>query len=157
FGSDLRSAHELNKALREAFPEKALYRIDHYLGKETVQNILAFRFANSIFEPVWSCQHVDHVQITVAEQLGVEGRGGYYEGAGALRDIVQNHALQLLALVAMEPPIAFDATALRDEKVKVLKQVRPITPEEMPTHTVRGQYEGGWVLGEKVPAYREEK
>jgi glucose-6-phosphate 1-dehydrogenase len=157
FGTDLHSAYELNHMLREAFPENALYRIDHYLGKETVQNILAFRFANSIFEPLWNAQQVDHVQITASEPIGVEGRGGYYEQAGALRDIVQNHALQLLTLVAMEPPVAFDATSVRDEKVKVLKQVRPITPEEIPTHTVRGQYGEGWVLGEKVPGYREEK
>jgi glucose-6-phosphate 1-dehydrogenase len=157
FGTDLRSAHELNSTLRSAFRENSLYRIDHYLGKETVQNILAFRFANSIFEPVWNCQQVDHVQITVAEPLGVESRGSYYDRTGALRDIIQNHALQLLALVAMEPPIAFDATAVRDEKVKVLKQVRPITTEEIPTHTVRGQYEEGWVLGQKVPGYRAEK
>ena len=157
FGIDLRSAHELNRVLRAAFPENALYRIDHYLGKETVQNILAFRFANSIFEPVWNCQQVDHIQITVAEPLGVDGRGGYYDRAGALRDIVQNHVLQLVTLVAMEPPVAFEATSVRDEKVKVLKQVRPITPEDMATHTVRAQYEEGWVLGEKVPAYREEE
>ncbi|MDP9246895.1 MAG: glucose-6-phosphate dehydrogenase [Candidatus Dormibacteraeota bacterium] len=157
FGSDLHSAHELNRVLRSAFPEDSLYRIDHYLGKETVQNILAFRFANSIFEPVWNNQHVDHVQITAAEPLGVETRGSYYERSGALRDIVQNHALQLLTLVAMEPPVAFDATSVRDEKVKVLKQVRPIETKAIPSHTVRGQYEEGWVLGEQVPGYRQEK
>jgi glucose-6-phosphate 1-dehydrogenase len=157
FGSDLRSAHELNGVLRKAFPENALFRIDHYLGKETVQNILAFRFANSIFEPVWNGQQVDHVEITVAEPLGVEGRGAYYDRAGALRDIVQNHALQLVTLVAMEPPVAFDATSVRDEKVKVLKQIRPIDAKDIPAHTVRGQYEEGWVLGEQVPGYRREK
>jgi glucose-6-phosphate 1-dehydrogenase len=156
FGSDLRSARELTKVLRRAFPDDSLYRIDHYLGKETVQNILAFRFANSIFEPIWTCQHVDHVQITVAEPLGVEQRGPYYEHAGALRDIVQNHALQLLTLVAMEPPVALEAGSTRDEKVKVLRAIRPLSTDEVATRTVRGQYAEGWVLGEKVPGYRQE-
>ena len=156
FGSDLRSARELNKMLRRAFPEDAIYRIDHYLGKETVQNILAFRFANSIFEPVWNSQHVDHVQITVAEPLGVENRGAYYEHAGALRDIVQNHALQLVSLVAMEPPVALEAGSTRDEKVKVLRAIRPLSAEQVAAQTVRGQYTEGWVLGERVPGYRQE-
>ena len=156
FGSDLRSALELNKVLRKAFHEDDIYRIDHYLGKETVQNILAFRFANSIFEPVWNSQHVDHVQITVAEPLGVELRGPYYDRAGALRDIIQNHALQLLTLVAMEPPIALDARSTRDEKVKVLQAIRPLSPDEVATQTVRGQYAEGWVLGKHVPGYRQE-
>jgi glucose-6-phosphate 1-dehydrogenase len=156
FGSDLRSARQLNKVLRRAFPEDALYRIDHYLGKETVQNILAFRFANSIFEPVWNGQHVDHVQITVAEPIGIDGRGVYYEGAGALRDIVQNHALQLLSLVAMEPPVALEAGSTRDEKVKVLRAIRPLEPAEMGRYTARGQYTEGWVMAEKVPGYRQE-
>jgi glucose-6-phosphate 1-dehydrogenase len=157
FGSDLRSARELNRVLKRAFPEDSLYRIDHYLGKETVQNIMAFRFANSTFEPVWNCQHVDHVQITVAEPLGVEQRGPYYEHAGALRDIVQNHALQLLTLVAMEPPVALDAGSTRDEKVKVLRTIRPLTPDEVCVQTVRGQYTEGWVMGEHVPGYRQEQ
>ena len=156
FGSDLRSAQELNRVLRRAFGEDCLYRIDHYLGKETVQNILAFRFANSIFEPVWNCHYVDHVQITVAEPLGVEHRGAYYERAGALRDIVQNHALQLLTLVAMEPPVALEAGTTRDEKVKVLRAIRPLTPDEVCLQMVRGQYAEGWVMGQKVHGYREE-
>jgi glucose-6-phosphate 1-dehydrogenase len=156
FGFDLRSARHLNRVLRRSFPEDALYRIDHYLGKETVQNILAFRFANSIFEPVWNCQHVDHVQITVAEPIGVEQRGAYYDRAGALRDIVQNHMLQLLTLVAMEPPIALEAGSTRDEKVKVLRAIPPLTPEEVTVQTVRGQYTEGWVMAEKVPGYGEE-
>jgi glucose-6-phosphate 1-dehydrogenase len=157
FGSDLRSARELSKVLRKAFPEDAIYRIDHYLGKETVQNILAFRFANSIFEPVWNSQHVDHVQITVCEPLGVERRGAYYDRAGALRDIVQNHALQLLTLVAMEPPVALEAGATRDEKVKVLRAIRPLSPDEVREYTVRAQYAEGWVMGRQVPGYRQEQ
>jgi len=156
FGTDLRSARQLNRVLRRAFPEDALYRIDHYLGKETVQNIMAFRFANSIFEPLWNGQHVDHVQITVAEPIGIDGRGAYYDRAGALRDIVQNHALQLLSLVAMEPPVALEAGSTRDEKVKVLRAIRPLTPQEVAMHTVRGQYTEGWVMAEKVPGYRQE-
>ena len=157
FGSDLKSARELTGILQGVFKEDEVYRIDHYLGKETVQNILAFRFANSIFEPVWTANLIDSVQITVAEEIGVEGRGAYYEKAGTLRDIVQNHALQLLALVAMEPPLAFEANAVRDEKVKVLRAIRPIREEDVAHSTVRGQYTKGWVLGEHVPAYREEK
>ncbi len=157
FGTDLKSAQELSETLHKAFPEDSVYRIDHYLGKETVQNILAFRFANSIFEPVWNANLIDSVQITVAEDIGIESRGSYYDRAGALRDIVQNHALQLLTLTCMEPPLAFEATAVRDEKVKVLRSIRPITPEDVDSDTVRGQYVEGWVLGEHVPAYRQEK
>ena len=157
FGSDLKSARELNKIVQKVFHEDSVYRIDHYLGKETVQNILAFRFANSIFEPIWNSNLIDSVQITAAEEIGVELRGAYYDKAGALRDIVQNHALQLLALVAMEPPIAFDANSVRDEKVKVLRAIRPIEDGDVAHATVRGQYTKGWVLGEKVAGYREEK
>ena len=156
FGSDLKSARELNALLQKVFREDMVYRIDHYLGKETVQNIMVFRFGNSIFEPVWNAQYVDSIQITVAEELGVEGRGGYYDHAGAMRDIVQNHALQLVTLTAMEPPVAFDATSVRDEKVKVLRAIRPLAVSQMPTHTARAQYTGGYVLGQKVPGYREE-
>jgi glucose-6-phosphate 1-dehydrogenase len=157
FGNDLKSARELTQILQRVFHEDSVFRIDHYLGKETVQNIVAFRFANSIFEPVWNSNLVDHVQITVAEEIGVEGRGAYYDRAGAMRDIVQNHALQLLALVAMEPPLAFEASTMRDEKVKVLRALRPIVDAEVERSTVRGQYSKGWVLAEHVPAYREEK
>ena len=157
FGTDLKSARELTATLQKAFPEDSVYRIDHYLGKETVQNILAFRFANSIFEPVWNANLIDSVQITVAEEIGIEQRGAYYDHAGALRDIIQNHGLQLVTLTAMEPPLAFEATAVRDEKVKVLRSIRPLEPDEIDRSTVRGQYTKGWVLGEPVPGYREEK
>ena len=157
FGFDLQSARELSQTLQKVFPEDAVFRIDHYLGKETVQNILAFRFANAIFEPIWNSNLIDHIQITVAEEIGIEGRGSYYDRAGALRDIVQNHALQLLTLVAMEPPLAFEASSVRDEKVKVLRAIRPLKDEDVAHSTVRGQYTRGWVLGEHVPAYREEK
>jgi glucose-6-phosphate 1-dehydrogenase len=156
FGTDLKSARELNAALQRAFGEDGIYRIDHYLGKETVQNILAFRFANSIFEPIWNSHFVDSIQITVAEELGIEHRAAYYDRAGALRDIVQNHALQLLTLVAMEPPVAFDSIAVRDEKVKVLRAIPPLSGAEVATGSVRGQYAEGWVQGEEVGAYREE-
>ena len=156
FGTDLKSARELTETLHKAFREDMVYRIDHYLGKETVQNILAFRFANSIFEPVWNTNLVDHVQITIAEELGIENRGAYYDHAGAMRDIIQNHGLQLVTLTAMEPPLAFEANAVRDEKVKVLRAIRPLIGEDIEQSTVRGQYTGGWVLGEKVQAYREE-
>jgi glucose-6-phosphate 1-dehydrogenase len=142
FGTDLASAQQLNRELREVLEEGQIYRIDHYLGKETVQNIMAFRFANGIFEPIWSRLYIDHVQITVAEAVGVEGRGNYYETAGALRDMVQNHMFQLLALVAMEPPGSFEANAVRDERVKVLHAIQPMASEDVITRTVRGQYHG---------------
>ena len=157
FGRDLESARELNGDIRRYFEERQIYRIDHYLGKDTVQNILALRFSNGIFEPIWNQHYVDHVQITVAEDIGVGARGAFYEEAGALRDIVQNHLMQVLCLTAMEPPVAFDAEAVREEKVKVLKAVRRIPEEEVESHAVRGQYTRGWVWGEEVPGYREEK
>ncbi|ABG03032.1 glucose-6-phosphate 1-dehydrogenase [Rubrobacter xylanophilus DSM 9941] len=157
FGRDLESARRLNADLLRHFREDQIYRIDHYLGKETVQNILALRFANGIFEPVWNQHYVDHVQITVAEDIGIEGRGAFYEEAGALRDIVQNHMMQLLCLTAMEPPVAFDAEPVRDEKVKVLSAVRPIPEERVEEVAVRGQYGSGWIWGEEVRAYREEE
>lgn len=156
FGRDLASAQALNRQIWQAFDEDQLFRIDHYLGKETVQNLLAFRFANRLWEPVWNAQHVDHVQITVAESLGVEGRGPYYEEAGAFRDMIETHMLQLLALVAMEPPISSKGDAVRDETVKVLKALRPFSTQEVAEWTVRGQYEAGWVDGRPVPPYREE-
>ncbi len=157
FGRDLGSAQELNEEIRRHFDETQIYRIDHYLGKETVQNILALRFANGIFEPIWNQHYVDHVQITVAEDIGVGTRGAFYEEAGALRDIVQNHVMQVLCLTAMEPPVAFDAESLREEKVKALKAVRPIPEDEVDDYAVRGQYTSGWVWGEEVEGYREEE
>jgi len=156
FGHDLASAVELNHELREVLEESQIYRIDHYLGKETVQNILAFRFANGIFEPVWNRRYVDHVQVTVAEELGVELRGGYYEKAGALRDMVPNHIFQLITLTAMEPPISFDADAVHDEQTKVLRAIQPLTPERVLDQAVRGQYDAGTINGKHVPAYRSE-
>jgi glucose-6-phosphate 1-dehydrogenase len=157
FGHDLQSSQELNAALHAVFEEAQIYRIDHYLGKETVQNVLALRFANSIFEPIWNRRYVDHVQITVAESLGVGHRGGFYETAGALRDIVQNHVLQVLALTLMEPPATIDAQGIRDEKVKALRAVDILTPEEVLQDVVRAQYSEGWVEGEQVAAYRAEE
>jgi glucose-6-phosphate 1-dehydrogenase len=157
FGTDLDSARALNTELGECVHEGQIYRIDHYLGKETVQNILVFRFANGIFEPIWNRRYIDHVQITVAEELGVEMRGAYYEGAGTLRDMLPNHLFQLLALTAMEPPISFAADAVRDEKAKVLRAVKPITSEQVLVCTVRGQYgEGVLPDGQHVQGYRSE-
>jgi glucose-6-phosphate 1-dehydrogenase len=155
-GTDLESSREVNDAVAAHFPEDRTFRIDHYLGKETVQNLLALRFANVMFEPLWNAAHIDHVQITVAETIGLEGRGDYYDGAGALRDMVQNHMLQLLALVAMEPPTNFDATAVRDEKVKVLRALRRITAADAEQLTVTGQYTRGAIDGQPVPGYAEE-
>ncbi len=155
-GSDLESSREINDAVAAAFPEDRTFRIDHYLGKETVQNLLALRFANLMFEPLWNNTHIDHIQITVAETVGLEGRADYYDGAGALRDMVQNHMLQLLALVAMEPPSDFNATAVRDEKVKVLRALRPITAQDVEATTVTGQYTRGAIDGEPVPGYAED-
>jgi glucose-6-phosphate 1-dehydrogenase len=156
FGYDVASARGLNALIHTAFPEDAVYRMDHYLGKETVQNILVFRFANGVFEPTWNRRYVDHVQITVAESLGVGERGGYYDTVGAMRDIVQNHMVQLLALVAMEPPTRFDGNSVRNEKVKAVSAVRRLTPDEVPLATARGQYGPGWIGGEQVKGYREE-
>lgn len=157
FGVDLASATKLNKDILRLAPEHQIYRIDHYLGKETVQNILAFRFANCIFEPVWNRRYVDHIQITAAESLGVEERAGYYDHFGALKDMVQNHLLQLLALVAMEPPASSLDDSIRDEKVKVFKSLRVYKPEEVSANTVRAQYSPGFIDGKPVPGYREEK
>jgi glucose-6-phosphate 1-dehydrogenase len=153
FGHDLESARELNRVAVSAFRERQVFRIDHYLGKETVQNLLVLRFANGIFEPFWNRQYIDHVQFTVAESIGVEKRGNYFDSAGITRDIIQNHMLQLVSLVAMEPPVAFEANAVRDEKVKVLRALRPISAAD----AVRGQYTEGSVLGEHAVAYRAEE
>jgi glucose-6-phosphate 1-dehydrogenase len=157
FGVDLGSARELNSSLQQVFRESQVYRIDHYLGKETVQNILAFRLANGIFEPIWNRNFIDHVQLTVAETVGVERRGGYYDEIGAFRDMVENHMLQLLSIVAMEPPVAFEAEPVRDEKLKVLKALRRISPEQTGEFTLRGQYAAGKVTGIPVASYRGEE
>ena len=154
FGRDLESARALNEELAQVFRERQIFRIDHYLGKETTQNILVLRLGNGIFEPLWNRRYVDHVQITVAESIGVENRGKFYEEAGVLRDIIQNHVLQLLCLVAMEPPVAFDPNAVRDEKVKVLRSIQPQTAEEILRDSVRGQYGPGAVDGQAVVGYR---
>ncbi|HUZ02311.1 MAG TPA: glucose-6-phosphate dehydrogenase [Thermomicrobiaceae bacterium] len=156
FGRDLASAMELNEHLLRTFRESQIYRIDHYLGKETVQNTLAFRFANGIFEPIWNRNYIDNVQITMAESIGIEGRGHYYDQAGTLRDMVQNHMLQLVSLIAMEPPITFEADAVRDEKVKALRAIRPVRQDQVDAITVRGQFGPGWIAGQAVPGYREE-
>jgi glucose-6-phosphate 1-dehydrogenase len=155
FGHDLASARELNEIVESVFPPDSVFRIDHYLGKETVQNLLAMRFANQMFEPIWNANYVDHVQITMAEDLGVGGRAGYYDGIGAARDVIQNHLLQLLALTAMEEPVSFDARELRTEKEKVLSAVR--LPKDLPLHTARGQYATGWQGNLPVVGYLEEK
>jgi glucose-6-phosphate 1-dehydrogenase len=155
FGSDLKTARELNDVVESVFPPDSVFRIDHYLGKETVQNILALRFANQLYEPIWNANYVDHVQITMAEDIGVGGRAGYYDGIGAARDVIQNHLLQLLALTAMEEPVSFDAADLRTEKEKVLSAVS--LPKDLSTVTARGQYAGGWQGGEKVLGFLDEE
>jgi glucose-6-phosphate 1-dehydrogenase len=156
FGHDFTSAIRLNREVGKVFRESQVYRIDHYLGKETVRNLLVFRFSNGIFEPIWNRRHIDHIQITVAESIGVENRGAFYEETGATRDILQNHLLQLMSLVAMEPPATFEADALRDEKVKVIRAIGELPPDEIRANVVRGQYGPGWVAGEPVKGYREE-
>lgn len=157
FGYSLETARNLNAKLRMYFAESQLFRIDHYLGKETAQNILVFRFANGIFEPLWNRNYIDHIQVTSSESIGVENRGGYYDTAGALRDMVQNHLLQLVALAAMEPPAGFDADSIRNETVKVFQSIKPYTPEDIRKNVIRGQYIGSTIKGEKMKAYREEK
>lgn len=157
FGRDLQTAKQLNEVIAKHFREEQVYRIDHYLGKETVQNILVFRFANSLFEPIWNRNYIDFVEITAAEPLGLAGRAGYYEEAGALRDMVTNHLLQMLMLVAMEPPVAFEADSVREEKVQVLRSIRRMTPEQIAARTVRAQYTTGELAGEKAVGYRDEE
>ena len=157
YGHDLESAMALDKELRKVLSEHQIYRIDHYMGKETVQNILMFRFANAVFEPIWNRRYVDHVQITVAESIGVEHRAGYFEQAGLLRDMFQNHILQMLSLVAMEPTVSFDGDRIRDEKVKLLRSIRPFPLDELDKYIIRGQYGPGLVDGVEVPAYRQEE
>ncbi len=157
FGRDLESAEALNAELLKSFEESQIFRIDHYLGKETVQNIMAFRFANALYEPIWNRRYVDHVQITVAEEVGVEKRGSYYETSGALRDMVQNHILQILCTIAMEPPISFEADEVRNKKVELLKAVRPLDGANPHLYAVRGQYGPGTISGERVPGYRQEE
>jgi glucose-6-phosphate 1-dehydrogenase len=156
FGRDLETARDLDRTLRSAFDESQIFRIDHYLGKETVQNILAFRFANTLFEPIWNRRYIDHVQITVAERVGVENRGHYYDQAGALRDMIQNHLLQILCMIAMEAPVSFSDDEVRNKKVDVLHAIRPIPTDQVIQHAVRGQYGAGWIEGERAPGYREE-
>lgn len=157
FGTDFESAKNLNTDLLKILKERQIYRIDHYLGKETVQNILVFRFGNSIFEPIWNRNFVDHVQITVAEKLGVESRANYYEKAGALRDMIPNHIFQLVTLTAMEPPVSFEADAVRNEQAKILSAIQPFSPEDVLHNAVRGQYDSGKIDGKDVPAYRNEE
>jgi len=156
FGRDLESARELNRCLLQLIKERQIYRIDHYLGKETVQNILVFRFGNSIFEPIWNRNFIDHIQVTVAEDIGIELRGGYYDSAGALRDMIPNHILQLVTLTAMEPPVSFEADAVHDEQAKILDAIQPLTPEDVLHYAVRGQYGQGEVGGKPVKSYRDE-
>jgi glucose-6-phosphate 1-dehydrogenase len=156
FGHDLTSAQELNRQLQEVFPEQEIYRIDHYLGKETVQNVLAFRFGNGIFEPLWNRRYINHVQITAAESIGVEGRGAYYQEAGALRDMIQNHLLQVMSTIAMEPPSVFQPNVVRDERAKVLRSIRIPSPAEIPNLSVAGQYGPGRVGNEDLPGFRQE-
>jgi glucose-6-phosphate 1-dehydrogenase len=155
FGYDLESARTLNRVIADVFAEDQVYRIDHYLGKETVQNLSVFRFGNGLFEPIWNRRYIDSVQITVAETVGVEGRGEFYDQTGAMRDVVQNHGLQLMAMFAMEPPVEFGPEDLRDEKLKVLRAVKPMAPSDVATNVVRGQYVSGWVEGERISSYRD--
>jgi glucose-6-phosphate 1-dehydrogenase len=157
FGHDLGSARELNAHLQRIFPESAIYRIDHYLGKETVQNILAFRFANGIFEPLWNRRYVNHVQITAAESIGVEGRGAYYQETGALRDMIQNHMLQVMSTIGMEPAATYEAGAVRDERAKLLRSIRIMNPEEVEQNAVAGQYGPARIGEENVPGFRQEQ